>query len=72
MYTVNGEQPMSKFVRISEATHSDVADMASILNLSRQEQNATLGDAIRIAVSKWLEQNRVIFEKEKAAQAEAN
>ena len=63
---------MSKFVRISEATHSDVAYMASILNLSRQERNATLGDAIKIAVSEWLARNRVIFEKAEAAQAEAN
>jgi len=61
-----------KTVKIDAQTHSDVADMASILNLSRQEQNATLGDAIRIAVTEWLARNRVIFEKEKAAQAEAN
>lgn len=59
-----------KTVKIDAQTHSDLADMASILNLTRQEQNATLGDAVRIAVSKWLECNRVIFEKEKAAQAE--
>ena len=61
-----------KWIRVDAQTHSDVADMASILNLSRQEQNATLGDAVRIAISEWLTRNRVIFEKEKAAQAEAN
>jgi len=61
-----------KWIRVEAQTHSDVADVASILNLSRQEQNATLGDAVRIAISEWLERNRVIFEKEKAAQAEAN
>ena len=59
-----------KWIRVSEATHSDAADMASILNLSRQERNATLGDAIRIAVSEWLSRNKVIFEKAKAAQAQ--
>ena len=59
-----------KWIRVEAQTHSDVADMASILNLSRQEQNATLGGAIKIAVSEWLSRNRVIFEKEKAAQAQ--
>jgi len=61
---------MIKTVKVDAQTHSDVADMASILNLSRQERNATLGDAIRIAVSEWLARNRVVFEKEKAAEAE--
>jgi len=59
-----------KWIRVSEAAHSDVADMVSILNLSRQERNASLGDAVRIAVSEWLSRNKVILKKMEAAQAQ--
>jgi hypothetical protein len=61
---------MSKLIRVDEETHSDVADIASILNLSHIERNASLGDAVRIAVTDWLKRNRVLLKKVQSVKAE--
>lgn len=55
-----------KWIRVDEETHSNVADVASILNLSRQAENANMGDAVRIAIKEWLERNRVLYLKQAA------
>lgn len=59
-----------KWIRVELQTHSDAADMASILNLSHLERNASMGDAVRIAVSDWLERNKVLLEKVQLTKAE--
>jgi len=53
-----------KWIRVDEETHTDVADIASILNLSRQAENASMGDAVKVAVKDWLERNRVLYLKQ--------
>lgn len=59
-----------KTINVDLQTHSDLADMASILNLSHIERNASLKDAVRIAVTEWLERNRVLLDKIKIPKAE--
>lgn len=59
-----------KWIRVELQTHSDAADMASILNLSHVERNASMGDAVRIAVSDWMKRNRILLEKIKSQEKE--
>ncbi|MBY8999035.1 MAG: hypothetical protein KGD60_15015 [Candidatus Thorarchaeota archaeon] len=59
-----------KWIRVELQTHSDAADMASILNLSHVERNASMGDAVRIAVTEWLKRNMVLLKKVQVTKAE--